>query len=99
MGQFLTPAGKETSDKAAAAKDPKSGQPVANAARSVWVTETALSTALNTSYFAESVALFAMIMGIALLLTGIGLLVLTVRWLREPASAARTAPKVAPVPA
>jgi hypothetical protein len=40
-----------------------------------------------------------MVMGIALLLTGIGLLVLTIRWLREPASAARTAPKVAPVPA
>jgi hypothetical protein len=99
MGQFLTPAGKETSDKAAAATDPKSGQPVPNAARNVWVTETALGTALNTSFFAESVAMFAMVMGIALLLIGIGLLVLTVRWLREPASAARTAPKVAPVPA
>jgi hypothetical protein len=97
MGQFLTPAGKETSDKAAAATDAKSGQPVANAARNVWVTETALSTALNTSFFAESVALFAMLMGIALLLTGIGLLVLTVRWLREPASAARTAPQTAAV--
>jgi hypothetical protein len=36
-------------------------------------------------------------MGIALLLTGIGLLVLTVRWLREPASAARTAPQTAAV--
>jgi hypothetical protein len=91
MGQYLTAAGKETSDKTAAAIDPKTKQPVANGARNVWVTETALSTALNTSFFASSVALFAIIMGIALLLTGIGLLVLTVRWLREPTAASRAA--------
>lgn len=77
MGQYLTAAGKETSDKAEAAKDPKSGQPVPNAARNVWVTETALTTALNTSFFAQRVALFSIIMGIALLLTGIGFLLLT----------------------
>jgi hypothetical protein len=99
MGQFLTADGKETSDKAAAAKDPKSGQPVPNAARNIWVTATALTTALNTSYFAESVALFAIIMGIALLLTGIGLLVLTIRWLREPAGAGRpTTAAIGPEP-
>ncbi len=77
MGQYLTPAGKETNDKAAAAKDPKSGQPVANGARNVWVTETALTTALNTSFFAQQVSLFSIVMGIALLLTGIGFLVMT----------------------
>ncbi|MEA2124951.1 MAG: hypothetical protein QOI80_1733, partial [Solirubrobacteraceae bacterium] len=82
MGQFLTASGKETSDKTLAAKDPKTGQPTPNGARSIWVTETALATALNTSYFAESVGLFALVMGIALLLTGIGFLVVTVRWLR-----------------
>jgi hypothetical protein len=98
MGQFLTAKGKETNDKTAAAKDPKTGQPVPNAARNVWVTATALTTALNTSYFAESVALFAIIMGIALLLTGAGLMVLTVRWLREPASAPREKPTVAAKP-
>jgi hypothetical protein len=98
MGQYLTATGKETSDKTAAAIDPKTKQPVANGARNVWVTETALSTALNTSYFASSVALFAIIMGIALLLTGIGLLVLTIRWLREPAAAARATPAVTPKP-
>ena len=70
MGQYLTAAGKETSDKAAAAVDPKTGKPVPNAARNIWVTATALTSALNTSYFAESVALFAILMGIALLLTG-----------------------------
>jgi hypothetical protein len=98
MGQYLTADGKETSDKAAAAKDPKTGKPVPNGARNTWVTATALTTALNTSYFAESVALFAILMGVALLLTGTGLLVLTIRWLREPASAARQTPAVSPKP-
>ena len=41
------------------------------------MTETALGTALNTSYFAENVALFSIVMGAALLLTGIGFLVVT----------------------
>jgi hypothetical protein len=79
MGQFLTPAGKPTSDVKAAAIDKATGKPVPNAARTIWVTETALSTALNTSFFAESVATFAMVMGIALLLTGIGFLALVFR--------------------
>ena len=100
MGQYLTATGEETSDKAAAAKDPKTGKPTPNAARSVWVTETALGTALNTSYFAESVALFAIVMGIALLLTGIGLLVLTIRWLSLPTASTQptTEPPVVPAP-
>jgi len=49
----------------------------------VWVTATSLSTALNTSFFAEQVANFAIVMGIALLLVGIGLLILTLRVLRQ----------------
>jgi len=77
MGRYLDAKGKATNDEAAAAKDPKTGQPVENGARNLWVTETALSTALNTSYFAENVANFAIVMGAALLLTGIGFLVLT----------------------
>ena len=77
MGRFLTPAGKDTNDETLAAKDAKTGVPVANSARDTWVTETALSTALNTSFFAEQVALFSMVMGIALLLTGIGFFILT----------------------
>jgi hypothetical protein len=101
MGQFLTASGKETSDKTLAATDPKTGQPVPNAARNIWVTETALTTALNTSYFAESVGLFALIMGIALLLTGVGFLVVVVRWMREPAATASVTPTapIVPVPA
>lgn len=72
MPRFATADGKGTNDDKAALKDPKSGRPVDNAARNVWVTETALSTALNTSFMAENVALFSIVMGIALLLTGIG---------------------------
>jgi hypothetical protein len=77
MGRFLTPTGEETSDEAAAAKDPRTGRPVENSLRNLWVTETALATALNTSFFAERVAMFSIVMGVALLLTGIGFLVLT----------------------
>lgn len=88
MPRFIGKDGEPTSDAAAAAVDPKSGKPVENGLRNVWITATSLSTALNVSYFAERVAMFAIIVGIALLLTGIGLLVLTVRWMRAPASVA-----------
>ncbi|MFL5931532.1 MAG: hypothetical protein ACJ75P_09765 [Gaiellaceae bacterium] len=77
MGRFLTAAGKETNDENQAAKDPKTDQPVENGLRNLWVTETALTTALNTSYFAEQVAVFSIVMGIAMMFTGIGFLVLT----------------------
>jgi hypothetical protein len=53
------------------------------------VTETALTTALNTAYFAESVATFAIVMGIALLLAGVGFGVLTIRALGPEAREAR----------
>jgi hypothetical protein len=76
MGRFLTPSGEQTSDEALAAKD-EQGQPVENGLRNLWVTETALTTALNTSFFAERVAVFSIVMGVALLLTGIGFLILT----------------------
>ena len=76
MGRFLTPSGEDTSDEALAARSPE-GRPVENGLRNMWVTETALTTALNTAFFAERVALFSIVMGIALLLTGIGFLVLT----------------------
>jgi hypothetical protein len=76
MPRFATADGKGTNDPAQAQKGP-SGQPLDNAARQVWITETALSTALNTSYMAEQLSIFGMVVGVALLLTGIGLLVLT----------------------
>jgi len=59
-----------------AVTDPKTKQPVANGARNLWVTETALTTALNTSYMAENLALFGIVVGVALLLSGIGFEVL-----------------------
>jgi hypothetical protein len=79
MGRFVSaddPSDpKGTSDEAAAAKD-EDGKPISNAARNTWVTETALSTALNTSYMAEQIGLFSVVVGIALLLSGIGFLIL-----------------------
>jgi len=77
MGRFLDSKGNPTSDEAKAAKDPKTGQPVENGKRNLWVTATALTTALNMAYFGERVGVFGIVMGIALLLTGIGFLVLT----------------------
>jgi len=82
MGRFLDESGKATSDEKAAAIDKKSGQPVANPARDIWISSTAFQSALNTAYFAESVATFVMAMGAALLLVGIGFLVLTIRLLK-----------------
>jgi hypothetical protein len=52
--------------------DPKTQQPVDNGLRNLWVTETALTTALNTSYMAEQLSLFGIVVGVALLLAGIG---------------------------
>jgi hypothetical protein len=78
LGQYLTKSGKATSDVKLAAKDPKTGQPVSNPIRNVWITETALSTALNQAFFAEQVSYFGIVTGIALLLTGVGFLVLTI---------------------
>jgi hypothetical protein len=98
MGQYLDASGKPTDDKAAAAIDPKTKQPVANAQRNIWVTETALTTALNTSYFAEQVANFAIVMGIALLLAGIGFAVLTFRALPARARTEGRAQAMAAVP-
>jgi len=79
MGRFVAANGapEGTSDEALAAKG-ADGQPVANAARNTWVTATALSTALNTSYMADQLALFGIVVGIALLLSGIGFGVLAV---------------------
>lgn len=81
MGQFeakpntpkseLSPGGG-TSNEEFAAIDPETGQAAENGARNVWVTETALGTALNTSYMADQLSLFGIVIGIALLLTGIG---------------------------
>jgi hypothetical protein len=59
-----------------AAVDAKTNQPVANGARDLWVTETALSTALNTSFMADRLGLFGIVVGVALFLSGIGFIIL-----------------------
>ena len=94
MGRFLTPAGKETSDEALAAKTPD-GRPVENGLRNMWVTETALTTALNMSYMAEQLSIFGIVVGVALLLTGIGFLVLSIGGAlrRVPASSPAVTPR------
>jgi hypothetical protein len=87
MGRFMAKPGTPakftdghgaTSDEQYALVDPKTKQPVDNGARNLWVTETALSTALNTSYMAEQISLFGVVMGVALLLAGIGFAILAV---------------------
>jgi hypothetical protein len=70
--------GGGTENTAYAAIDPNTKAPLQNGARQVWVTETALAAALNMSYMASQVALFGIVVGIALLLTGIGFGILAV---------------------
>ena len=67
------PAG--TNDEAAAAKD-ENGEPISNGARNTWVTETALATALDMGFMSEMLSIFSVIVGIALFLTGLGLVIL-----------------------
>ena len=101
MGRFQSAASpddpKGTNDEAAAAKD-ENGQPVSNGARNIWVTETALATALYTSFLAEGTALFGIVVAIALLLAGIGFVVLALGGaLRHSrATEGETAPVAAP---
>ena len=69
--------GGGTDDQKFAVVDVTTKQPVANGARNIWVTETALTTALNTSYLAENLSLFGVVVGVALLLSGIGFTILS----------------------
>ncbi len=97
MGRFVATADptspKGTNDETAAVKDEK-GKPVANGPRNTWVTETALATALNVSYMAEQIGLFTVVVGLALLLSGIGFIILALAFFgggdRKPAEADRT---------
>ena len=79
MGRYQSAANpddpKGTNDEAEAAKD-ENGQPISNSARNIWVTETALATALDMGFMSEMLAIFSIVVGVALLLTGIGLVIL-----------------------
>ena len=92
------PAG--TNDEAAAAKD-ENGEPISNGARNTWVTETALATVLDMGFMSEMLPVFSIVVGVALLLTGIGLVILAKavfgRWrpvaqVASPSQAPGTAP-------
>jgi hypothetical protein len=106
MPRYATANGAGTEIESAALKDAR-GKPVDNPARNVWIQETALSTALNTSYMAEQISLFGVVVGIALLLSGFGFAILAVGGaLRNPDTALRflrprerTAAPHAPAPA
>jgi hypothetical protein len=87
MGRFVAKPGTParftdgqgaTSDPNYAVMDPTTKQPVDNGARDIWVTETALTTALNTSYMAQQLSLFGIVVGVALLLAGIGFGILAI---------------------
>jgi hypothetical protein len=92
MGRFIAAddpeSAKGTSDEEAALMD-EEGNPVSNPARQSWVTAVAITTALNTSYMAEQLSIFGLVVGVALLLTGIGLVILAFAVFgREPATEA-----------
>ncbi|MDP1848956.1 MAG: hypothetical protein Q8K79_14285 [Solirubrobacteraceae bacterium] len=70
MPRFASKDGKGTNIEAEAVKLPN-GVGMPNPARNVWITETALSTALNTSYMAEQISLFGIAVGGAFLLVGL----------------------------
>jgi hypothetical protein len=74
MPRYATADGKGTNDATKATQS--NGQPVANPNRDLWVTETALTGALNMSYMAQQLGMFGIVVGIALLLTGVGFVIL-----------------------
>jgi hypothetical protein len=96
MGRFISAANPDdpagTSDEEAALKD-EEGNAISNPARQSWVTAVAITTALNTSYMAEQLSIFGMVVGVALLLTGVGLVILAFAvFSREPEDATQKAP-------
>ncbi len=76
MPRYATANGKGTNVEGLALK--AGGKPVDNPAREVWIQETALATALNTSYMASQISLFGIVVGIALLLAGLGFGILAI---------------------
>ena len=93
--------GGGTDDQQFAVVDATTKQPVANGARNLWVTETALTTALNTSYLAENLSIFGIVVGVGLLLSGIGFMILSLFGALRPSAlkerSARTTGKLAGV--
>ncbi len=78
---FASKDGKGTFDMARAVKMPDGG-PMTNPQGQLWVTETALTTALNTSYMAEQISLFGIAVGAAFLLVGLAFAAAALRGVR-----------------
>ena len=76
MGRYATANGAAIGTNDATKAVQKNGQPVSNSARDIWVTETALTTALNVSFLATQISLFSVVVGVALILAGVGFIVL-----------------------
>ena len=97
MGRYTAKAGAPQSELASgggtnnpqyAEVDANKNQPVENGARNIWVSETGLATALNVSYMASALSLFSLVVGIALVLAGVGFIVLALAALPGKAGAA-----------
>ncbi len=84
MPRYGSKDGRGTNDLAQAITFPN-GVGVPNPNRNVWITETAISTALNTSYMAEQISLFGIAVGGAFLLVGLVLGLYSLGGLRVPA--------------
>lgn len=76
MGRFLDADGNDAFTEEDAAKDPKTGRPVSNPARELWVTQRALATGLELAFVGERVSLFSIATGSLFIVIGIGLLVM-----------------------
>jgi hypothetical protein len=86
LPQYATSNGKGTNNAAQAVIS--NGVPVEFAGRSTWVEQIAISTALNASYLGSQLALFGVIVGLALLLSGLGFAILAIGGaLRNPETA------------
>jgi hypothetical protein len=95
MPRYASKDNKGTNDLAAAIKFPN-GVGMPNPARNVWITETALSTALNTSYMAEQLSLFGIAVGAAFLLVGLSLGAFALSGMRLPSVATARSRRTAP---
>jgi hypothetical protein len=90
MPRFASKDGKGTDVEAQAVKFPN-GVGMPNPARNVWITETALTTALNTSYMAEQISLFGIAVGTAFLLVGLAFGTVALGGVKLPARVPRGA--------
>jgi hypothetical protein len=97
MGRYAIANGAAIGTNDATKAVQKNGQPVSNSARDVWVTETALTTALNVSYLATQISLFSVVVGVALILAGVGFVVLDWAALHRRRQSAVVVPDAPPV--